>query len=86
MPTAARRLRPAPTPTAVLGDEEPPDAPVAWAEPGAPDDSVMAALAPRLSQDVKKYLYNFVMKTYLGQLVGLFCCRSSQCMRQPMAC
>jgi hypothetical protein len=46
---AENRPRPAPAPMAELEDEELPelpDAPVAWAEPGAPDESVTAALEP----------------------------------------
>lgn len=48
MTTAENRPRPAPAPMAELEDELPelPDAPVAWAEPGAPDESVTAALEP----------------------------------------
>jgi hypothetical protein len=43
---AANRLRPTPAPTAELEVEEPPDAPVAWAEPGAPEENAMTALEP----------------------------------------
>jgi hypothetical protein len=46
VPMATNRLRPTPAPMAELADEEPPDAPVACAEPGAPEENVMTALEP----------------------------------------
>jgi hypothetical protein len=46
VPAAANRLRSASAPMAELEDEEPPDAPVAWAEPGAPEERVTAAPEP----------------------------------------
>jgi hypothetical protein len=46
VPIAANWLRPTPAPMAELADEEPPDALVACAEPGAPEESVITALEP----------------------------------------
>jgi len=42
----ANELRPAPVPMAELDDEVDPEAPVAWAEPGAPEERVTATPEP----------------------------------------